>query len=268
MLELQTDLSQIMLGVILAVIIAIISLRLKALTISGMAGAVIIGSIVFGLGGWLFALPLLFFFITSNILSKLKTDTKLNSLYAIVKAGPRDIYQVLANGGVAMICTFIQLATDRQELYFLYLASIAVATSDTWATEVGTLLSGGPISIITFKRVNPGQSGGISLPGTIAALFGSFATAFIVYPLIPEFHSLGFWLGASFAGFIGSMIDSILGATVQAGYRCQVCDTNIEVNLHCDKEAVLIKGFKNINNDMVNFLSNLIAISLLAWLIL
>ena len=99
-------------------------------------------------------------------------------------------------------------------------------------------------------------------------MIGAFATVFVVYPLIPEFHEISYWLGAAIAGFAGSLIDSSLGATVQAGYRCAVCGVVTEKNHHCGQPAKLIKGLKPIDNDAVNFLSNLIAVALLAWLIL
>ena len=268
MLELQTSALPLILGAILAAILAIISYRMRALTVSGMFGAFVVGTFVFGFGGWLYAIPLLFFFITSSLLSKIKNDIKLNSMDFLVKAAPRDIYQVFANGGMAILVMCWQLFTDRQELYFLYLASIAVASADTWGTELGTLLSSRPFSIVSFRRVMPGESGGVSLPGTLAALIGAFATVFLVYPLIPEFHEIIYWFGAAIAGFAGALLDSVLGATIQASHRCSVCGVITEKSHHCNKPAKLIKGVRPIDNDAVNFLSNFIAVVLLAWLIL
>ena len=94
------------------------------------------------------------------------------------------------------------------------LGAIATATADTWATELGSrrfevqtyLISG-------LKKVKPGTDGGISVPGTIAAMAGSLAistVAIYVFSLnlIILFHIL-------FAGFLGCLADSYFGAIFQ-----------------------------------------------------
>ena len=265
MINMTFDLPQLLVGLGLAIVLALISYRFKALSISGALGTIAIGTLVFGLGGWLCAVPLLVFFITSSVLSRIRSEIKLQSIKTIEKAGPRDIKQVFANGGVATICLVVLLLINDDRWYVLYLASLGVAAADTWATEIGTLLSGKPVSIISWAKVPPGQSGGISLPGTIASLLGSMATVFSILPLDAIPGSFGFLLLASCAGFIGSLIDSFLGATVQAAYRCNLCGAIVESQSHCGQQSTRIKGISFINNDMVNFLSNLIAVGLLAF---
>jgi uncharacterized membrane protein len=60
------------------------------------------------------------------------------------------------------------------------------------------------------------------------------------------------------AGFFGSVADSILGATVQAQYRCPVCGKITEKKDHCSKKNIpLIRGYRSMNNDRVNLLCTL-----------
>ena len=55
------------------------------------------------------------------------------------------------------------------------------------------------------------------------------------------------------AGFIGSFVDSLLGATIQAQYKCNVCSKITEKVFHCGEVTDLIHGKVWINNDFVNF---------------
>jgi uncharacterized protein (TIGR00297 family) len=261
MIQMTLNLGQLLIGLILAMLLVFISYRIRVLSKSGAAGTAIVGTVVFGLGGWLYAVPLLFFFISSSALSGLKSEIKLRSLKTIQKAGPRDIKQVFANGGVAVGCVLIMAITGNRLWFFLFLTGLCASTADTWATEIGTLLSSKPVSIISFKRVRPGQSGGVSVIGTLASLLGAILTMAAAY-LTANIGGLNtgssiMWLMCALAGFGGSIIDSILGATVQAGYRCRICGNLIEYRVHCQKQADLIKGVKIIDNDMVNLLSNI-----------
>ena len=61
-------------------------------------------------------------------------------------------------------------------IYAAFLASVAAATADTWGTEIGRLSSKNPVDIITFQPLQMGESGGITLVGTL----GSFAGAIII----------------------------------------------------------------------------------------
>lgn len=267
MLDLSLDIPRLAAGIVLAALFAFISFRLKALTGSGAIGTFIIGAVVFGLGGWLCAVPLLFFFISSSFLSGLKNETKLASEAMTAKAGPRDIKQVLANGCIATICLPVLIVTGSHEWFYLYLASLGAAAADTWATEIGTLKAKKPISVITLKTVAPGTSGGVSIPGTLAALAGSGATVFSAFVVFNNDADLSLYFYAAIIGFLGSAIDSLMGATIQASYKCRVCHAVIELNFHCGQKAKHLRGMQIINNDAVNFLSNLIVVALMAWLI-
>jgi uncharacterized protein (TIGR00297 family) len=254
---------QIIISFLLAMVLATTSYRLKALSLSGALGTAVVGTVVFGFGGWPYAIPLLFFFISSNVLSRIKSEIKLASQKLIEKAGPRDIFPVLANGNVAVCCIIIQAITGDSRWFWAYLASLGVASADTWATEIGTLLSRKPVSIINFKKVNPGESGGVSIPGTLGSLIGSFATVFVAYPFVGNDSIFSLWLYAGLAGCAGSVIDSVSGATIQASYRCPECGTIVETKKHCEKKTELVRGLAIINNDVVNFLSNLLAVGIM-----
>lgn len=225
---------------------------------------VIIGTIAFGLGGMIFTIPLLFFFISSSIFSYLKTPGKVKSLVGVGKTGPRDFWQVMANGGVGALLTTIYVVTGDIIWFFPYLASLCEAAADTWATELGTLIPDSPVSIISFRGVEPGQSGGISILGTLAAIGGALltmlvasSTGFVIKDLL--LFDMKIWQISAGCGLAGALLDSVLGASLQAQYQCKSCHIWTERRSHCDQPAVLVRGLRFVNNDVVNFTCALLA---------
>ena len=258
----RLDLVQIIIGFLAALVLAFASYRFKALSWSGALGMIVVGTIVFGLGGLIFAVPLIFFFISSSLISLIMTPSKRRAMITFDKTGPRDIWQVLANGGVAAVCVILYFITCEFIWFFPYLAALCEATSDTWATELGTLSKRYPVSITTLKRVQPGRSGGVTVIGTLAAVTGSLAAMLSGYSAVAidsglQQFQLKFWLAAVNAGFAGAILDSMMGGSIQAMYRCNVCERITEKKLHCSLPADHIRGWRFINNDIVNFISTL-----------
>jgi len=255
---------QIFAGLALSAALSVISYRIKALSKSGSLGMVVVGTVVFGLGGVLFAVPLLFFYVTSTLLTFTRSRAKEQSLKMIDKAGPRDIWQVLANGGIATVCALLHFITGDYIWFFLFLASLCEATSDTWATEVGTLFAVAPVSIVTFRKVERGQSGGITILGTLAAGAGSAVTMLVTLWIAHidstvASYSIRIWIAAANCGLAGSLLDSLLGASLQAQYRCEVCGRLSERPFHCGRPANMERGLRWVNNDVVNFTSSFFA---------
>ena len=237
----------------------------KALSLSGAGAAALIGFLLFGFGGWRGAAALLLFFISSSALSRI--GKKRKDALGYEKGGERDAGQVLANGGVAAFCVLlVWLFPHAAWPVAATLGALAAANADTWATEIGSLAKGEPRLITTFRLAPTGSSGAISLPGTLAALAG----AALIGALAP-FWNLG-WRGlvaVALGGLFGSLLDSLLGATVQVQYRCPVCGKLTERRTHCeDKPTLPARGVSFIGNDAVNIaatFSGAIVAALLVW---
>jgi len=244
-------------GMGIAIAIAVLSYRLHFLSGSGAVTLVLLGTLVFGVGGWTFAGPILVFFILSSLLSKVGKKRKHKLLSVFEKSGTRDAGQVLANGGVAGLMLVFWYFGGNDLFYVAYVAALAAVTADTWATEIGVLARGNPRSILTLKPVPMGTSGGVSLIGTLGALFGSFVLVAAGYIFSPHASPRAFgWTEAGVvlvAGLLASMVDSFLGATVQAQFKCPSCGKVTEKQRHCDDvRTVFFHGFEWINNDVVN----------------
>lgn len=261
---------QLISGIVLAFLVSYLSYRLRFLTRSGAFGSFLIGTIIFGLGGIKWVLPILLFFFSSSFLSSLGKKTKLKYKDSFEKTATRDIWQVLANGSMAALMVLLHFFFPSFIWYLLYLTSLAAVTADTWGTEIGILSKSQPVLITTFRKVSPGKSGGITFLGTSASFLGSLILA--SSGMIPYFSAYNINLKTVFLitlwGSLVSLLDSLLGATLQAQYLCPVCNKITERKKHCwGNRTTFYSGIFWINNDLVNFFCSLSAVSIITILI-
>ena len=248
-------------GIVLAAIVAALSYRFAFLDTCGSILAFIMGAVIFGFGGWAYTFPILVFFILSSILSKSGRKRKKRPEISYQKGAVRNAYQVLANGGVPTALVLVAYFSQSEPVFYLYIAAIAAATADTWGTEIGILAKSRPVFITNLKPVPPGTSGAISVLGSFSALSGSFIIVL----------TGGFFIGfnlyqmiiLTLIGFGGSLMDSLLGATIQGQFKCAICKKTTEKKNHCGSETTLQKGIYWFDNDLVNigavFYSTLVA---------
>lgn len=242
-------------GLILAAFASYLAFRSGMLNVTGAAASTVLGTIVFSLGGWQWAVLLLLFFFTSSVLSKAYARRKLRYGEDYAKGDRRDAGQVAANGAVAATFVLLHLAFPRGAWPWIgFAGALAAANADTWATELG-VLSGLKPRLITHpsQRVEPGTSGGISVAGTLAALGGSALIAVCTRVLDPGVGWLA--VGAiAMGGLLGGVSDSLLGATIQAIYFCPVDQHETEQHpAHsCGSPTTQVRGWTWLNNDWVN----------------
>ncbi|MBS1910804.1 MAG: DUF92 domain-containing protein [Bacteroidetes bacterium] len=247
---------RILVGIVAAGLIALLAHRVRFLGASGAWATFVLGALVFGTGGVPWSVPLITFFVLSSILSRFGPRRKRMMAQRLErvfeKGSTRDAGQVAANGGVAGIIALANLIAPSPLWFTAYLGSLAAAAADTWATEIGVLATGRTISIVGFSVVEPGTSGGISLPGTLGALAGACSVALAGMPWgdLP----LGELLVVTTAGVIGMLADSLAGASVQARYRCETCGLITEQRMHCGGVPAPVAGRAWITNDVVNVL--------------
>ncbi len=245
---------QLFLGFLLAIIIAFLAYKARSLNKSGAVAAAFTGTIIFGVGGWQWAILLLTFFITSSALSRAFKNRKAKLEEKFSKGHERDAGQVFGNGGIATLFAALHFFYPNEIwVWAAFAASLAAVNADTWATELGVLNPNPPRMITNLtKVVEKGTSGGISLVGTLASLAGSALIAFLASLLT------GNWLLfplVTLSGLAGSLFDSFLGGTVQAMYYCPTDKKETEKHpLHtCGTETVHLRGWTWLDNDIVNF---------------
>lgn len=245
----------------------------RSLSPSGVLGAVIVGTIIFGFGGWVRGLLLIAFFASSSLLSHFKAQRKEALAEKFAKGSRRDLAQTLANGGLAaLLALIIGLIGNQAPAYPLlalaFIGALATVNADTWATELGVLAKKPPRLITTGAIVPVGTSGGVTLAGSVAALAGATFIGLAAFVLVQAaaLLTLGRWLWsdwillpiAALSGLVGAFVDSLLGATAQAIYRCDRCAAETERKIHrCGEATRQVAGLRWLANDWVNFLASL-----------
>ena len=166
---------------------------MRWLTRRGAAAALAIGlATVWGFG-WRGVFLLLAFFVSSSWLTTAARGGE----------GRRNERQVLANGGVAALAALVGS-------WAAFAGSIAAATADTWATEIGRHSRTAPRLITNGRPVPAGTDGGITLLGTVGGFAGAGFIAGLAFMVEPR---VAIAVGA--AGVFGLLLDSFLGATLQ-----------------------------------------------------
>jgi uncharacterized protein (TIGR00297 family) len=241
-------------GLIASSFMAITAYWKDSLSKSGVVGAIGVGTLIIGGTGWAGFLILAFFFVTSSGFSKWSSRDEDSSI--VVKGGQRDIIQVLANGGIASVGALLYTLTDDSLWIIVLSSSLAAATSDTWASEIGRLSRSAPRDVFTWKKVKPGTSGAITGLGTLASFLGASLTALVSIPLLIQvqlsIQMIVLLSVITFSGWLGNWVDTWVGAKWQIRYQCATCLQVTENKRHCQQSTKQIRGVFWLDNDMVN----------------
>ena len=197
------------------------SLRANILDKQGIIAAALLGLFVGFLGHWTWLLLLLCFLLSSHIATKWRFEEKTERGLNESSDGHRGWVNVAANGGMpAIVALLTFLVNDWESGLWMFAAAVAVATSDTWASEIGCL-DHRVRMITTLKPCEAGVNGGFSPNGQLAAAAGGLliGASALVASLVMFSTSIsdqiviaGIVAGL---GFLGCQIDSILGAVLE-----------------------------------------------------
>ncbi len=245
-------------ALVLSIAVSGIGYRRGALSASGVAGALIVGVLTFGLGGWLWGLLLAVFFVSSSLLSQFRQQQKEAAAEKFAKGHRRDFSQALANGGAGALISLLSVLRPSRAWFPFFVGTMATVTADTWATELGTLSPRPPRLITNGQVVAVGASGGVSFLGTAVSALGGLLIGLLAGLLQRGEKVRTFaWAGLA-GGLAGSLFDSLLGATVQQIYYCDVCQKDTERRLHkCGAATRPLRGWRWLNNDLVNLIASL-----------
>ena len=252
-------------GLLLAGALGFVAWTVRALSPGGALAALVVGTAAV-IAGWGWAIVLIAFFVTSSVLSRFKGSAREARIGGIVEKGDeRDAPQVLANGGIFAAAALLAATTGEASLAAAALGALAAATSDTWATEVGTLAGGLPRSIVSLKPLPAGTSGGVTVPGTLASIVGASFISSVAYLTGIGPAPVAVFLG----GVSGSLADSLVGATVQERRWCDRCSEATERRIHtCGIATRIVGGVPGARNDVVNVVCTLVGATVAAVLTL
>lgn len=279
--------AQVPTALLVGTVIGLRGLRRRSLNKSGALAAVLVGTATLG-ASLRCGATLLSFFLASSALTRYAEDRKdLDEEFK--PGGQRDWMQVFCNAlipsGIAVLLASHTGGTDmllgaqsmRAATQYLgaFLGYFAACCGDTWSSEVGQLSAIQPRLITTLRPVRPGTNGGVTPLGVAAGLAGGLFVGVVFFlggllspssvlhggsaawhaaaaqwPIIP--------LGLAI-GLVGSLIDSVLGATVQfTGFNRQTGKLTSKYS----SSVVPISGIPLLSNNAVN----LVSATLCAWL--
>lgn len=264
-------------AVLISFVIAIKAYRRKSLDVTGAVAGFILMTLHFAVS-YRFGAILLVFFFTSSKLTKVGEDKKRRFDAEFKEGGQRNWIQVLANSGIASLLVLAVWRLAGWEDKCLDGKESAVITSliggiigqysccngDTWSSELGVLSDAQPRLITTFKPVRRGTNGGVTLAGLLAAaaaggviglafvLIGFFTTKCVFDVALKQLLVIPV---AALAGLCGSLIDSLLGATLQFSGFCTVRN---KVVGKPGPTVRKISGLDILDNNAVNLVSILL----------
>jgi uncharacterized protein (TIGR00297 family) len=186
------------------------SFNKNKLTLPGAITGLIVGLLIYeGTGLTGFTMLCLFFIAGSWATGWHKHQKNINEA-----SQPRTAWQVLANGGVAGVLAITAFVKpDLSPLFLVMMAgSFASAMADTLSSELGMIYGKRFFNIITFKKDERGLDGVVSIEGTLIGIAGGFLTA-LVFWLYTDWNNALFVI--TIGGFIGNLVDSLLGAALE-----------------------------------------------------
>jgi len=209
---------------------AIISYKKRIFDWSGSASSFLVGMVIGICGNVLWLILLLIFLISSFGATKYRFEWKRSVGLQEGFGGERTWRNIAANGAIPTVIAFASFAAEvlaggdpsanffsKDIASYLFVSSVAVAASDTAASEIG-IIDPRVYMITTFKRVPRGVDGGISLTGQLMAFIAAAYTSAVGYVVFAAFNEellagpLTLFVPL-LCGFFGCQVDSVIGAT-------------------------------------------------------
>ncbi|MEM8930689.1 MAG: TIGR00297 family protein [Acidobacteriota bacterium] len=181
---------------------------------SGLVGGVLIGAVIWTFLDWRGWLVLVAFFVLGTGATKLGYKRKAERGLAQEGGGRRSARHAFANSGVPMVAAVFAGTTGLPELYLpAFVAAFATAAGDTASSEIGQLYGRRTFLITTLRPVPRGTEGAVSVEGTVAGILGSLLVASLGWFF--DFYCWGVMLLVTLAAFIGTTLESLIGATIE-----------------------------------------------------
>jgi uncharacterized protein (TIGR00297 family) len=207
-------------------LLALLGLALRTVDFSGALAGWILGSVIIIGGGPALYVALLAFFVVGTLATRLGYRAKAHAGLAQEKGGRRGAGHAIANVGVAALCAIACWRGLGLVPLFMGIASLATAAADTVASEIGQLFGRRTFLPLTFRRVERGTEGAISLEGTLAGLAAALVVAvagtavavhqlrrgFIASIEIDRTHAV---MVVTLCGVLGSYLESVIGSVTR-----------------------------------------------------
>lgn len=251
-------LKQVLFCLVASGALAGVALWKKALTPGGLALAGALALVICfcgGLSGYLALAATFVFTVAAGKLSGAKRERLEKKLHA--KTGQRDAAQIFCNVFTGALMLLLWKLTAYRGFLWAYGGAMAASLADSLASELGVLSKKQPRDILTWKRVEPGMSGGVTALGFGMSALGAALVA-LMQALPADGPGFAAALDVTAAGIFAAVCDSALGSGVQVKFRCGVCGALTEKPVHCGAPGTPERGVRRMTNDAVNLCNNIL----------
>jgi uncharacterized protein (TIGR00297 family) len=211
-LNYKADLQMVVAAVIVGFTFGYFAFRAKTADLTGLFSAALVGIILVVFADVRWFIIMLAFFILGSAATKYKFGYKKRIGVEQGQSGARGYRNVFANGIVAAAAAVLFGVFQQPVFIVMYVGCVATAAADTLASEIG-VTGGVPRLITTLKEVPIGTNGGVTMTGETVALLGGFVVSMVAFVL--GVITLPMVVVCTIAGFAGTNIDSIVGATLE-----------------------------------------------------
>ncbi len=227
------------------IIFFILSVKFRFLDTRGSVIALLLGLAIGIFGGLDWLILMLVFAVTSYGATRAWLEFKQKKHLQEGTNGERHFSNVISAGLPGLIVVFFNVLNSywinaNINFFLIFAVSYAVIEADTFASEIG-IIDPKVVMVTTMKETTQGANGGVSLTGTIASFAGGFVIAGAYDILSGSFSIVDNLIIVALAA-LGSLVDSILGATLE-------------------NRNLITKG-------QVNFLSSIFCVALVSLIIL
>jgi uncharacterized protein (TIGR00297 family) len=211
-LNYQANMILIVAAVIVAFGFGYFSYRTHTADVSGLFSGALIGIILIVFADIRWFLVMLGFFIIGSVSTRYRFAEKKELGVEQAKGGARGYLNVFSNGAIAAAAAVLWGISHDPLFAALFVGSVATAAADTVASEIG-VTGGEPYLITNLSRVPAGTNGGVTVLGELVAVIGAFFISVLafLFGIIP----LPVVMAGTIAGFVGTNIDSLIGAVVE-----------------------------------------------------
>jgi uncharacterized protein (TIGR00297 family) len=212
-LNYHADLQLVVAAVIVGFTFGYFAFRAKTADLTGLFSAALVGIILLVFADVRWFIIMLAFFILGSAATKYKFEYKKRIGVEQGQSGARGYRNVFANGIVAAAAAVLFGVFQQPVFIVMYVGCVATAAADTLASEIG-VTGGVPYMITTLKKVPIGTNGGVTLTGELVALLGGLIISLVAF-FLGVLTTPFMVLVCTLAGFAGTNIDSVVGATLE-----------------------------------------------------
>ena len=209
-----------LLGFLINFILISLFFRVPLMTKGGWISAGVLGSILWGCFSWQGWSSVVIYLLLGSLVTKIGYKFKNEKGIAEKrggKRGPENVWGSAATG--LFFAIMVKLNFTNLVFYKIgFAASFAAKLADTFGSEIGKRFGRNTYLITSFRKVERGTEGGISLEGTAASALGAIFMSLIMF-ILNIISTKYEFLIVAISGFLATISESFIGAKFQDKYK-------------------------------------------------